>query len=334
MGLNLHLDMLNNISPTVQVTDKDLWIQLADMRHTTVVVDRAEYQIKAILTKDREMRNAIDTLKKVKNIINTYGANEALFCVINENGSLGSVLNMHIPMIDTTNATQIGTACCENIDVTVEDANAKLKEFFTNIAEAVAKYIDKLKEKTAAQIDTLSTLTEKKLCNCKDELTSQPEGYSYPIFMSKLNALTYISDNLASVECTKDAIEAFTPHLKVLGVAPTIKSFENAEDPEVAVEPTEQPVEEPLTPKPEGDPDEVVSTEEPSVVATAWTVENIKSAVSSTLALVNNTSNIYPIAEKIESIKHHIVVAPPTRCGVRRGRHIESRYKQRRDRVY
>ena len=284
-GINLHLSDL--FSSDEKKSTEITWIDVANMENTKCAVNTITKKIIHIVTSDQKICNAISTLRSAKAMFKTYGATEALMTVFNSGNMLSDVIGMEIPEITNSNAKAVGRACCESIDETIVDAYEKVKTFFEQIVDSASQYFTKLKVNASCQSATIDKLighiTNVDKLNARDFSMDELFGYTQPVFMDRVSALQYISDNIGSVGTTSDELRSFEPYLRILGYKVVDKSNESLLEgdepsgaaPTVTIEP-ETPEEqkqdapapdEVLNPRPvlpEGaKPEEVVSTEEP-----------------------------------------------------------------------
>lgn len=278
-GLNLHLNELCDNRRTTH--NPVIWVEMADMINTRFAVDIAAKKVKQIVTEDRNIYKAVSTLKNAKAVIKTYGASESIMCVFNSGNVLSDVIGMEIPEITANNARAVGIACCENIDATINDAYAKVVEFFNTIINSVTAFFTKLQESATTRISTIDALMNQ-LTNDSVKIDAvefscdEIFGFTQPVFMERANALQYINDNIASAGTSSEDLKAFAPYLKTLGykVVDSAESLLEGDPaaPQVQIVPETQKEAEQTAPKPEevlnpqpvlkGDPSEVVSTEE------------------------------------------------------------------------
>ena len=278
-GLNLHLDTFgaDQESPTSPM----IWVDMANMINTRFAVDVAAKKVVAVVTTDRNICNAVRTLKNTKSVLKTYGASESIMCIFNSGNTLADVIGMEIPAITSDNAKAVGIACCENIDETIVSSYEKVKVFFDQIVASAETFFTRLQDQTATQnamIDRIisNITTDSIKVNAVKFNSDDIFGYTHPVFMERVAALQYINDNFSNLGTTTDDLRTLEPYMKVLGYkivdTGTESLLEGDDAPVVQIVPetpkeAEQTAPEPaevLNPQPvlQGDPAEVISTEE------------------------------------------------------------------------
>lgn len=334
---NLGLNILRNeekqnieskIQDKVSVANPEstIWMNISNMHNTAFAVDMAAKKVVAIVTADREIRNAVSTLRSAKANINTYGASEAVMCIFNENNMLADVLGMSIPTITEDNAKAVGTACVENIDATVDSAYDKVKEFFAAICEAAAKFFERFKAQAECQCATIGEVITNIIDKAEGidgaELGKENVfGYTQPVFMERISALQFIIDNLASCGCTNEELRKFEPALKTLGYKVVEK---NESDAAVAPEtPAEQAADAPAPNEvmdPVQEPAEKVSSEdvapdaaqEQPMAVFRWTQATIKTSAESLKALLAGAGKFDGVATKLGEVRGNVMAAIET----------------------
>ena len=273
-GLNLNLNIFSDKQEFKKPTSM-LWVDMANAMNTRFAVDIAAKKVTAVVTSDRKICNAINTLRNAKSVIKTYGASESIMCIFNSDNMLSDVIGMEIPQITAENAKAIGIACCENIDETIVDAYEKVKTFFDQIVESAGTFFDRLKtqaETQNAMIDrVISNITTKSIkLDAVSFNSDELFGYTQPVFMERVNALQYINDNFSSLGTSKDELKTLEPYMKVLGYKIVETGTESLLEGDPAAAPAVQIV--PETPKEAEQtapsPDEVMNPQ-PTVVTPA-----------------------------------------------------------------
>ena len=331
---NLKLDILRdeekkNVESNIQdkvptkVLQPAIWINMSNMHNTAFAVDAAAKKVVAIVTADREIRNAVSTLRAAKANIETYGASEAVMCIFNEHNMLADVIGMSIPTITEDNAKAVGMACVENIDATVESAYDKVKEFFANICDAAAKFFERFKAQAECQCATIGEVITNIIDKAEgvDDVELGKEnifGYTQPVFMQRIEALQFIIDNLAGCGCTNEELRKFEGALKTLGykvvekteedtvVAPQTPAEQTAEAPEKSevmvnpAEPTDQVSSEDVAPD--------AAQEQPMAVF-RWNHATIKTGAEALKGLLSGAGKFDGVATKLGEVRGNVMAA-------------------------
>lgn len=300
MGLNLNLDVFTlHESPSTK-TSKINWVDVANMYNTRCAVDMAARKIVQIVTADKKVQEAVNTLLSAKSVIQLHGASESIMCIFNNANMLGNVIGMQIPTITPDNAQSVGQACCANIDQTVIDAYEKVKTFLEQVVNSVCAYFAKLGESSKQQSETIqsaiTSVGEVSKLNPVEYNNEELFGYTQPIFMDRVNALQYINDNLATTGTSSEELKTLSPYLKILGYkvvdsaseglleqdAPGAQPIEVLPETEKEIEKEAPKPEEVLNPQPvlTGDPAEVVSTEKGDENKDQPVVKNVPAQVT------------------------------------------------------
>lgn len=225
---------LNMIDPTRTSNDRKYnvrWVRMAKMRNTQFAVDVAARKVLGVVSEDRAVRDALSTLRQAKATIKCYGASESIMAIFNAGGQLGDCIGMAIPEITSVNARSVGIACCENIDEAIEDAYEQVRKFFDSFIDSVAKFFDKLDAQLECQKATIDDVIENiigdvEMIDAEAFSTEETFGYTQPVFMQRVQALTHIAQGIGNCECTTEAMRAFEEDLKVLGYKVVEKSQE------------------------------------------------------------------------------------------------------------
>ena len=341
--IDLHLDELVGSSTTS--TNPVIWVEMANMLNTRFAVDVAAKKVLQVVTEDKKIYKAVSTLKNAKAVIKTYGASESIMCIFNSGNMLADVIGMEIPQITSENINAVSIACCENIDATVLDAYAKVTEFFNNIVNSLATFFARLQESATARISTIDSLmnsltSEVVKIDAVEFSNDEVFGFTQPVFMERAAALQFINDNLATTGTSPEELKAFAPYLKTLGykVVDSAESLLEGDAPAVEIVPettkeAEQTAPEPtevLNPQPvlQGDPAEVVSTEDPVVTTTPaqpdgpadgaqsqsmavfrWTPSNIAVAATAVKTIFGTVDKFAKVCEVVNKVKADVETA-------------------------
>ena len=345
--IDLHLDELG--CSTTSSSNPVVWVEMANMLNTRFAVDVAAKKVLQIVSEDKQIHKAVSTLKNAKATIKTYGASESIMCIFNSGNMLSDVIGMEIPQITAENVDAVSMACCENIDATVVDAYAKVVEFFNNIVNSLVTFFARLQESATARISTIDSLMNQ-LTNDVVKIDAvefsndEVFGFTQPVFMERANALQFINDNLATIGTSPEELKAFAPYLKTLGykVIDSAESLLEGDEAPVEIVPettkeAEQTAPEPaevLNPQPvlQGDPAEVVSTEEgdeqPVVTTTPaqtdgpadgaqsqsmavfrWTPSNIAVAATAVKTIFGTVDKFAKVTEVVSGVKANVDAA-------------------------
>ena len=305
--------------------ESTIWINISKMHNTAFAVDMAAKKVVAVVTADREIRNAVATLRSAKANIKEFGASEAVMCIFNENNMLADVLGMSIPTITADNATAIGTACVENIDAVVDSAYDKVKEFFAAICEAASKFFERFKAQAECQCATIGEVITNIIDKAEgvDDAELGKEnvfGYTQPVFMERIGALQFIIDNLAACGCSNEELRKFESALKTLGykvvekneadavVAPETPAEQAADAPAEVMDP-EQPEAAEKVSSEDVAPD--AAQEQPMAVF-RWTQATIKTSAEALKALLAGANKFDGVATKLGEVRGNVMAAIET----------------------
>ena len=333
--INLNLDILNVPKPT---TKSELWVDIANMFNSKLAIDVARRKVVAVVSHDREVCAAIELLAHAHQTIKTYGASESIMAIFNQDNQLADCIGMNIPQITEANAQAVGIACCENIDSTISDAYVKVKQFFVALVNTTTAFFEKLNAQSNAQskaIDSLVNTIDKDIDNESVVVENNNLfGYTQPVFMDRVSALSFIVKQLPACEATNASMMEFAPALKTLGYKIVEKSSEGLVDGEyVALEPELKIV--PDTAQEEEQPAEEGKPEEPSSVQMGvskptgseateslltpqsgtfssfkWTVGGVKEAALSVKNLLSESNTLAPaVTNKISSVRGAVETA-------------------------
>ena len=222
-GINLNLKSI--LAPkqhsSKKVASKGFfWIHLANMQNCQVALELKGNKISRVICQDKAVYDAVATLKQAKALFTEHGATEGLLAVFNDGNQLANAIGIEIPNVTSLNTRQVGKLCCEGIDNVVENAYAKVCEFFHSLAHTVCDYLDKLCETSKCQQETLNDLANDLLGNIEAIdaaafATDEVFGFTQPVFMERINALGMINEAMPSLDPTN--LSKIEPALKTLG---------------------------------------------------------------------------------------------------------------------
>lgn len=222
-GINLNLKSILAPKPSTakKVVSKGFfWIHLANMQNCQVALEMKGNKITRVICQDKAVYDAVSTLKQAKALFTQHGATEGLMAVFNDGGQLANAIGIEIPDITSLNTRTVGKLCCEGIDNVVDNAYAKVCEFFHSLAHTVCDYLDKLCETSKCQQETLNDLANDLLSNI-DTIdagafaTDEVFGFTQPVFMDRIKALEEI--NAAMPTLDPEGLTKIEGALKVLG---------------------------------------------------------------------------------------------------------------------
>lgn len=223
-GINLNLKSI--LAPKQHSTAKKVvskgffWIHLANMQNCQVALEMKGNKISRIICQDKAVYDAVATLKQAKALFTEHGATEGLLAVFNDGNQLANAIGIEIPNVTSLNTRQVGKLCCEGIDNVVENAYAKVCEFFHSLAHTVCDYLDKLCETSKCQQETLNDLANDLLGNIEAIdaaafATDEVFGFTQPVFMERIKALETINAAMPTLDPAK--LAEIEPALKTLG---------------------------------------------------------------------------------------------------------------------
>lgn len=222
-GINLNLKSI--LAPKQHASKKVaskgfFWIHLANMQNCQVALELKGNKISRVICQDKAVYDAVATLKQAKALFTEHGATEGLLAVFNDGNQLANAIGIEIPNVTSLNTRQVGKLCCEGIDNVVENAYAKVCEFFHSLAHTVCDYLDKLCETSKCQQETLNDLANDLLGNIETIdaaafATDEVFGFTQPVFMERIKALEAINAAMPSLDPTK--LAEIEPALKTLG---------------------------------------------------------------------------------------------------------------------
>ena len=222
-GINLNLKSI--LAPKQHASKKVaskgfFWIHLANMQNCQVALELKGNKISRVICQDKAVYDAVATLKQAKALFTEHGATEGLLAVFNDGNQLANAIGIEIPSVTSLNTRQVGKLCCEGIDNVVENAYAKVCEFFHSLAHTVCDYLDKLCETSKCQQETLNDLANDLLGNIEAIdaaafATDEVFGFTQPVFMERIKALEAINAAMPSLDPAK--LSEIEPALKTLG---------------------------------------------------------------------------------------------------------------------
>lgn len=319
-GINLNLKSI--LAPKQHASKKVaskgfFWIHLANMQNCQVALELKGNKISRVICQDKAVYDAVATLKQAKALFTEHGATEGLLAVFNDGNQLANAIGIEIPSVTSLNTRQVGKLCCEGIDNVVENAYAKVCEFFHSLAHTVCDYLDKLCETSKCQQETLNDLANDLLGNIEAIdaaafATDEVFGFTQPVFMERVKALEAINAAMPSLDPAK--LSEIEPALKTLGYQIEEKVAIVEESPAVAE--AEAPAPEEVmsapvaeTPAPEAgksqeeleqrETAEAIPAEAPAdapqeqeMAVFRWTPANLKEATLALAAVIGKCDNI------------------------------------------
>ena len=222
--LNLGLEVLRD-SKFTKVKSKngsDMVIAIGNMQNAQYAVDVVSKKVVAVVCRDRDVRNAVASLKQAKVTIKAFGASESIMSLFNAGNQLSDALGLAIPEITSVNASSVGLACCEAIEQKTLSAYSLVNTFFKDLVANVTLFFEKLDDVTTSQKKALEEVASGMLSNLDTidavSFANMPIfGFAKTTFDERLNALNGIIELVGNCEATPSCIEEFRPLLEVLG---------------------------------------------------------------------------------------------------------------------
>lgn len=329
-GINLNLKSI--LAPkhnSKKVASKGFfWIHLANMQNCQVALQMKGNKISRVICQDKAVYDAVATLKQAKALFTEHGATEGLLAVFNDGNQLSNAIGIEIPTVNSLNTRQVGKLCCEGIDTIVENAYAKVCEFFNELAKTICDYLDKLCETSKCQQETLNDLANDLLGNIETIdaaafATDEVFGFTQPVFMERIKALEDINSTMPALDPAN--LAEIEPALKTLGYQVEEKTEIVEESPATAE--AEAPAPEEVmsapvaeTPAPEAGKSqedleqrevaEAIPAEAPAdapqeqeMAVFRWTPTNLKEATLALAAVIGKCDNIVKAKDIVAKCK-------------------------------
>ncbi len=297
---------------------------IVDMHNAQYAVDIASKKVVAVISHDREVREAVAILKQTKHVVKTYGASESIMAIFNTDDQLANAIGIAIPEITSVNVSAVGIACCEAIDEKVVSATNLVRTFFNDLVASAAIFFEKLDEVVASQKQALDALTngilnEIEAIDAEAFAKEEVVGYAQVVFMSRVKALAELSNKLSDTLPNDDNIDEFKNLLKILGYEIRENNVIEEETPAEAASdapPAEEIMHAPPAPATEDlDADEsnteVVPENEPAdkaqeqtMAVFGWNPTTIKEAVNATSVMLDSANNLRSINDQLLKLQN------------------------------
>ncbi len=205
-----------------KAVSKDMAVLAIESLHASVILNKKTNKIKAVVVKNRKVKEALEHLHCIKKSIVKHGASESLFAYVNVENTLSNVLGISIPTVNSINAQAVGHACVEGIDEKTEESMSTVQQFFADLINAIEDQYKKMQETHAAQKEALEVIKNDILTDIThiDAVAFSKEEadvYAQCVAMDRVGAINAFLDKLGNEAINDSNAEEYRSILEVLG---------------------------------------------------------------------------------------------------------------------
>jgi len=248
------------------VSRSTFWSALSYLQNDAHAASLASNRLKNTIRKDVAVREAVSVLKQARANFRTYGATEAAMAIFNQGSQLSKSLGISIPKVTSVNAASVGKACVSKINGKINETVKYANHYGNTVVAQAANLINKTAKLAESQKYVLEMLYNRvsndiKVVNAKQLGRTFISGYTRPIFMQRVDALSFIANNLHRYNTLDQCRKAFARQFNILGwnVSDEGEVTEAPEEEVAETSPDEQEVMNPVT---DPDTDEPIEDEE------------------------------------------------------------------------
>jgi hypothetical protein len=248
------------------VSRSTFWSALSYLQNDAHAASLASNRLKNTIRKDVAVREAVSVLKQARANFRTYGATEAAMAIFNQGSQLSKSLGISIPKVTSVNAASVGKACVSKINGKINETVKYANHYGNTVVAQAANLINKTAKLAESQKYVLEMLYNRvsndiKVVNAKQLGRTFISGYTRPIFMQRVDALSFIANNLHRYNTFDQCRKAFARQFNILGwnVSDEGEVTEAPEEEVAETSPDEQEVMNPVT---DPDTDEPIEDEE------------------------------------------------------------------------